>query len=81
VVALTKADLVEPDILELVRMEVEELVAGSFLEGAPVVAVSSTTGAGLDDLRRRTVARVASAVPEEERGGTTSACPSTASLP
>ena len=47
VVALTKADLVEPDILELVRLEVEEFVAGSFLEGAPVVAVSSVTGADL----------------------------------
>src|ERR1039458_2622790 len=47
VVALTKADLVEPDILELVRLEVEEFVAGSFLEGAPVAAVSSVTGADL----------------------------------
>lgn len=51
VVAITKSDLVERDILDLVRMEVEELVAGSFLEGKPVVPVSSTTGAGLDDLR------------------------------
>src|SRR5215467_3930792 len=45
-------DLVVADIVELVRLEVEELVAGSFLEGAAVVPVSSTTGAGLDDLRR-----------------------------
>ncbi len=52
VIAITKSDLVERDILELVRMEVEELVAGSFLEGAPIVPVSSTTGAGLDDLRK-----------------------------
>jgi selenocysteine-specific elongation factor len=64
VVALTKADLVDPDILELVRLEVEEFVAGSFLEGAPVVAVSSTTGAGLDDLRGE-LQRVASAVAEK----------------
>jgi len=52
IVALTKADLVDPDILELVRLEVEEFVAGRFLESAPVVAVSSVTGAGLGDLRR-----------------------------
>jgi selenocysteine-specific elongation factor len=52
IVVLTKADLVDPDILELVRLEVEEFVASSFLEGAPVVAVSSVTGAGLDELRR-----------------------------
>ncbi len=68
VVALTKADLVEPDILELVRMEVEEFVAGSFLESAPVVAVSSATGAGLDDLRRE-LQRAASAVPEKSAAG------------
>ncbi|MGZ8709275.1 MAG: GTP-binding protein, partial [Thermoanaerobaculia bacterium] len=51
VVAITKSDLVERDILELVRMEVEELVAGSVLEGQPIVPVSSATGAGLDELR------------------------------
>src|SRR5258707_10155768 len=51
IVVLTKADLVDNDILELVRLEGDEFVRGSFLEGAPVVAVSSTTGAGLADLR------------------------------
>lgn len=51
VVALTKADLVDEDTLELVTLEVRELVHGSFLEGAPVVPVSATTGHGLDDLR------------------------------
>src|SRR5213082_1973591 len=51
IVVLTKADLVDRDILELARLEAEEFVAGSFLEGAPVVAVSSTTGQGLDQLR------------------------------
>ncbi len=68
IVALTKADLVDEDILGLVRLEVEELVAGSFLEGAPAVAVSSTTGAGLDDLRKELV-RVAAAVPEKNAAG------------
>src|SRR5690349_3567089 len=67
IVALTKADLVDEDIAGLVRLEVEELVAGSFLEGAPVVPVSSTTGAGLDELRRE-LARVASTVPEKNSG-------------
>jgi selenocysteine-specific elongation factor len=68
IVVLTKADLVDPDILELVRLEVEEFVAGSFLDGAPVVAVSSTTGAGLDELRH-TLQQVASAVPEKKVAG------------
>ncbi|HLI85810.1 MAG TPA: selenocysteine-specific translation elongation factor [Bryobacteraceae bacterium] len=52
VIALTKADLVDREILDLVRLEMEELVAGSFLEGAPVVPVSSTTGQGLAELRK-----------------------------
>jgi len=51
-VAVTKADLVEPDLLELVRLEVEDFVRGSFLEGAPVVPVSARTGAGLDRLKQ-----------------------------
>jgi selenocysteine-specific elongation factor len=50
-VALTKSDLVDADLLTLARLEVEEFVAGSFLEGAPIVPVSSATGSGLGDLR------------------------------
>src|SRR6476646_3547989 len=46
VVALTKADLVDEETLDLARAEAEELVPG-----VPVVAVSAKTGAGLDDLR------------------------------
>jgi selenocysteine-specific elongation factor len=50
-VALTKADLVDPEWLALVTGEVQEFTAGSFLEGAPIVAVSSRSGEGLDTLR------------------------------
>jgi selenocysteine-specific elongation factor len=49
-VALTKTDLVPPEQIELVREEVEDLLAGTTLEGAPVVPVSSVTRAGLTDL-------------------------------
>src|SRR5579863_4055848 len=51
IVVLTKADLVDNDILELVRLEVDEFVHGSFLESATVIPVSSTTGAGIAELR------------------------------
>jgi selenocysteine-specific elongation factor len=61
-VVLTKSDLVDPDVLELVRLETEEFVRGSFLEGSPIVAVSAKTGAGLDELRRE-LARVAAETP------------------
>ncbi|MBI5084377.1 MAG: selenocysteine-specific translation elongation factor [Acidobacteria bacterium] len=54
-IALTKADLVDADLLELARLEAAEFVAGSFLEGAPVVAVSAVTGAGLGELRQALV--------------------------
>ncbi|MBI2215896.1 MAG: selenocysteine-specific translation elongation factor [Candidatus Rokubacteria bacterium] len=50
-VALTKSDLVEPDWLELVRDDVASLVRGTFLDGAPVLAVSAKTGEGLTELR------------------------------
>src|SRR3954470_18665547 len=43
-VVLTKADLADADMLELAHMEVRELVAGSFLEAAPIVPVSARTG-------------------------------------
>jgi selenocysteine-specific elongation factor len=50
-VALTKTDMVEPDWLELVREDIAGLVRGTFLEGGPIVPVSSKTGAGVADLR------------------------------
>src|SRR6266496_1077839 len=50
-VALTKSDLVDADTLEVARLEIRDLVAGSFLEGAPIVPVSARTGQGLDDFR------------------------------
>ncbi|HEY1207290.1 MAG: selenocysteine-specific translation elongation factor [Bryobacteraceae bacterium] len=65
IVVLTKADLVDRDMLWLARLEVEDLVAGSFLEGAPSVAVSSTTGEGLDELRAR-LAQLAAKIPAKD---------------
>src|SRR5213076_1070783 len=50
-VALTKSDLADPETLEIARLEVGELVAGSFLDGAPMVPVSARPGAGLDAVR------------------------------
>jgi len=50
-IAITKADLVSQDLVDLVRLEAQELVAGSFLEGAPMVAVSARSGEGLESLK------------------------------
>lgn len=51
VIAITKADLADTETLELTVMETRELVAGTFLDGAPIVPVSAVTGAGLNALR------------------------------
>jgi selenocysteine-specific elongation factor len=51
ILVLTKSDAADPEMLELAGAEVRTLVAGSFLEDAPMVAVSAKTGAGLDGLR------------------------------
>ena len=50
-IALTKTDLVEADWLELVREDLATLTRGTFLEGTPIVPVSSKSGQGLDVLR------------------------------
>ena len=50
-IVLTKADAADAEMRELATLEVRELVAGSFLEGAPIVPVSARTGEGLDALR------------------------------
>lgn len=50
IVVLTKSDLVDEDMIELVKEDVKEHLVGTFLEGQPMIPVSSITGAGLDEL-------------------------------
>jgi selenocysteine-specific elongation factor len=50
-IVLTKMDLVDEELLELVKFDVAELVENSFLEKAPVVAVSAKTGDGIEELK------------------------------
>jgi selenocysteine-specific elongation factor len=63
ITVLTKSDAVDAETLEVVRLEVEDFVRGSFLDAtrSPIVAVSSLTGAGLDELKSA-LAEVASEV-------------------
>jgi selenocysteine-specific elongation factor len=51
-VALTKADLVEEDWISLVKDEIRDFVKGTFLEGSPVIPVSSRTGRNVDLLKQ-----------------------------
>ena len=64
---ITKTDKVDPEFLDLVRSEAEELAAGSFLEGAPILYVSARTGIGIEDLKTA-LRQVASQVPTRMSG-------------
>jgi selenocysteine-specific elongation factor len=67
ITVLTKSDTVDADTLEVVRLEVDDFLRGSFLDPthSPIVAISALTGAGLDDLRTA-LARVATEVPARD---------------
>jgi len=66
-VVITKRDLVDKDLLELVQSETQDLLKGSFLQAAPMIAVSSRTGEGIEELKQtlREVAREVAARPSE----------------
>jgi selenocysteine-specific elongation factor len=66
VIALTKTDLVDETTREVAELEVRELVQGTFLESAPLIATSAQTGAGVPELK----AAIAEACQKvEERSG------------
>jgi len=65
ITVLTKSDAVDAETLDVVRLEAEEFLRGSFLEGQSIVAVSSLTGAGLDDLKRAMIAAAAEVRPRD----------------
>ncbi len=67
ITVLTKSDMVDPETLEVVTLEVVEFLKGSFLDPAtsPIIAVSSKTGAGLHTLKRE-LARVAGEIPAKD---------------
>ena len=63
IVAITKIDLSDEEMIEIVEEEIKDLVKDSFLEEAPIVKVSSKTGEGLDEIR----ALIAKAVQEQQQ--------------
>ena len=68
IVVITKKDLVDEELLSLVRLEVEELVKPTGLAEAPIVAVSAVTGEGLPDLVSTIDLILASAEPRKDIG-------------
>ena len=67
-VVVTKSDLVDAELREIAAMETKELVAGSFLENAPVVEVSTRTGEGMEALKT-TLANLARSAPSRSTAG------------
>jgi len=63
VVVLTKTDLVDDEWLELVQEDISGFLEGTFLEGAPMIPVSSATGQGMDALKSA-LAELAASVPQ-----------------
>lgn len=68
IVVLTKIGLIDDDLRELARLEVEEAVAGTFLDGAAVVEVDTPTGVGLDELRAAVDVLLAETPPAADLG-------------
>ncbi len=50
-VVITKTDLVDAELVELVKAEVEDTLQGTSFEGCPMVGVSAYTGDGMDELK------------------------------
>jgi selenocysteine-specific elongation factor len=67
-VVINKRDLVDDEWLGLVKTDVAAMVKGSFLEGAPVVPVSSITGAGIPELKNALDQLIAGTPPKPDRG-------------
>ncbi len=51
IVVITKSDLADAELIELIEIEVSELLEGTSLEGSPTIAVSAENGDGIDALR------------------------------
>jgi selenocysteine-specific elongation factor len=66
-IAITKKDLVDDEMLELVRAEISEFVSGTFLDGAPIVAVSSRTSEGIDDMRAALAQTASTVKPRDDQ--------------
>jgi selenocysteine-specific elongation factor len=67
-VALTKVDAVEPEMAELAAEDVRALLAGTFLERAPILPISALTGQGMDALRAELARLAAAAEPRSAEG-------------
>lgn len=52
IIVLTKCDLADGETRELAKLEISELVAGTFLDGAPIIECSARSGKGVDNIKK-----------------------------
>ncbi len=67
-IALTKVDAVDPELIELAEEDVRETVAGTFLEGAPLFRLSAISGEGLEEFKRALFEAAGEVEPRSEEG-------------
>ncbi len=65
IVVLTRCDLADEEMVELVEEEVTELIEGTFLEDKPIIKTSAIAGTGLDDLKKE-IATIADSLPAQK---------------
>jgi selenocysteine-specific elongation factor len=68
VIALTRVDLADPELIELARADVEAQIAGTVAESWPIVEVSAIDGTGLDELRTALAGALDAAGPSPDVG-------------
>ncbi|MFO8011239.1 MAG: selenocysteine-specific translation elongation factor [Dehalococcoidia bacterium] len=68
IIVVTKKDLVDEEMIQLVTMDIEDTVKGTFLEEAPVIVTSALTGSGLDELIAAIDSILESAPPRRDIG-------------
>lgn len=66
IVVITKCDIVDQEWISLVREDITETISSTFLEGAPIVEVSSKTGQGIEKLIQEIINIADKAVKERE---------------
>ena len=67
IVVITKIDMVDEELLELVREDVKEFISGTTLRDAPIIEVSSVTGKGIDRLKS-VLSELIKDLPEKDKG-------------
>ncbi|MBK9383527.1 MAG: selenocysteine-specific translation elongation factor [Planctomycetes bacterium] len=67
-IALTKIDLVDPELVAMASEDVRALVRGTFLESAPILPLSTHTGAGLEAFQAALARAIESVPPRRIEG-------------